>query len=105
MPLPRPVGPAALWADIRTFARERSRVQWIAAVFAILMPLAIVVTFYYDSQTNIAPGEQVIMVESWSADRTDEEIKAAQAERQKRAEEAARIRQQQYEELEKRFGM
>lgn len=105
MPLPRPVSPRAAWADLRAFARQRSRVQWIAALFAISMTVIILVGFYYDARTNIAPGEQVIYVDSWSANRTDAEIVAAQKERQEQREAIAAERQRQFEKLERRFGI
>lgn len=105
MPLPRPASPRALWADLRAFTKERSRVQWIAAFLAVLMPVIILVGFYYDSRTNIMPGEQVIYVDSWEANRTDEEIKVAQKERQAEQEAIAAERQRQFKKLEKRLGM
>ena len=43
-----------------------------AAVFAILMPVVIVVGFIVDARTNVLPGEQVIYAESWSARRSDD---------------------------------
>ena len=70
MPLPRPASPRALWSDLRAFAGERSGVKWIAAVFAILMPVVIVVGFIVDARTNVLPGEQVIYAECWCANRT-----------------------------------
>ena len=105
MPLPRPSSPRVLWADLRAFARERPRHQWLAATAAIVMPLIILFGFYSDARTNIAPGEQVIYAESWSGNRTDAEIKASQAERQKEQEARAAARQRQFQELERKFGM
>jgi len=105
MPLPRPSSPRVLWADLRAFARERPRHQWVAATAAIGMPLIILFGFYTDAQTNIAPGEQVIYADSWSANRSDAEIKASQAERQKQEEARAAARQRQFQELERKFGM
>ena len=105
MPLPRPASPRALWADLRAFTRERSGVQWGAAAVAILMPVLIVVGFIIDARTNIDPGEQLIYVESWSGDRTDEQIIADQKIRQKEKEAAQAERQRQFQKLEKRFGM
>ena len=105
MPLPRPASPRALWADLRAFARQRSRVQWIAALFAIVMPVVIVVGFYYDAQTNILPGEQIIYVENWPANRTDAEIKAQQKIDQAEKEKAQRARQEQFKRLEERLGI
>jgi hypothetical protein len=78
MPLPRPASPRALWSDLRAFTSERRPHQWVAAALAIAIPLAIIVVFYLDGNTNIAPGPQLIYVESWPADRTDAQIKAQQ---------------------------
>jgi hypothetical protein len=105
MPLPRPASPKILWADLRAFARERSRHQWIAALFAVAMPVVIVIGFIVDARTNIAPGEQLIYVESWSANRSDAEIKAAQAEREKERQAIAAERQRQFKELEEKLGI
>lgn len=105
MPLPRPASPRALFADLRAFARQRSRHQWIAAFFAFVMPIVILVGFYYDSQTNILPGEQIIYAESWSANRSDEEIIAQQKIDQQRKEAAIAERQAGFKRLEKRLGM
>ncbi len=105
MPLPRPASPRVLWADLRAFARERSRHQWVAALFAIAMPIVIVVGFIVDARTNIAPGEQLIYVDSWSANRTDAEIKAAQARREEERQAIAAERQRQFKELEEKLGI
>jgi Mg2+/Co2+ transporter CorB len=105
MPLPRPASPRTLWADLRAFTREGGRHKWIAAFFAIVMPIVIVIGFIVDSRTNIMPGEQVIYAESWSANRTDEEIRAAQEEREKERQAIAAERQRQFKELEKKFGI
>lgn len=105
MPLPRPSSPRVLWQDLRAFARERPKHQWIAVTAAIVMPLIIIFGFYKDAQTNIMPGEQVVYAESWTGNRTDEEIKAAQAERQKRREAIRAERQRQFQELERKLGM
>jgi hypothetical protein len=105
MPLPRPASPSALWTDLRAFTRQRGRHQWIAAFFAVVMPIVIVVGFYFDAQTNIAPGEQIIYAESWSSKRSDAEIKVAQERRQQEQDAAAAERQRQFKELEEKFGL
>ncbi len=105
MALPRPASPRALIADLRAFARQRSRVQWIAALVAVLMPVVIIAGFIKDAKTNIAPGEQIIFVESWSGNRTDAEIKADQAKHLKEQEAQKAERQRQFKELERKFGM
>jgi diaminohydroxyphosphoribosylaminopyrimidine deaminase / 5-amino-6-(5-phosphoribosylamino)uracil reductase len=66
MPLPRPSSPRVLWRDLRAFARERPKHQWIAATAAVVMPLVIIFGFYKDAQTNILPGEQIVYAESWT---------------------------------------
>ena len=101
MALPRPASPRALWTDLKSFARERPRHQWIAVFLAILMPVLIVWLFVVDGKTNIAPGPQLIYAESWSADRTDEEIKADQVKHQAEREAKQKERQRQFKKLEK----
>ncbi len=105
MPLPRPASPRVLIADIRAFARERSGVQWGAAFVAMAMPVVIILGFIKDGKTNIVPKEQIVFVDSWSANRSDAEIKADQAKREQQREEAAAERQRQFKKLEKRLGM
>ena len=105
MPLPRPASPRALWADLRAFTKQRSRAQWVAAFFAIVMPVVIVVGFYYDAQTNILPGEQIVYVENWPANRTDAEIKAQQKIDQAEKEKAQKARQERFKRLEDRLGI
>ncbi len=105
MPLPRPASPRALIADIRAFTRERSGVQWGAALIAVAMPVVIILGFIKDGKTNIVPKEQIVFVHSWGANRTDAEIKADQAKREQQREAAAAERQRQFKKLEKRFGM
>jgi hypothetical protein len=102
---PRPASPRTLWNDLRAFTRQRSRHQWIAATVAIVMPILIVTGFYIDAQTNIGPGERIIYVDSWSADRTDEEIIAKQKIDQKKKEAAIAERRRQFQKLEKQLGI
>lgn len=105
MPLPRPASPIALWKDLRDFAAQRSRHQVIGAAVAILMPLGIIVAFVKDANTNIMPGEQLIYAESWSLDRTDEEIVAQQQIDQARREALAAERQRQFQQLARQFNI
>ena len=105
MALPRPASPRVLLADLKAFTRERSRVQWIAAFVAVLMPIVIVYGFVRDAKTNIAPGEQIIYVKSWSAKRSDAEIKADQLKHQREQQAQQAERQRQFKELERKFGM
>ncbi len=101
MPLPRPSSPRVLLADLRAFAAERSRHQWIAAFFAVAMPIGIIVAFLIDGRTNMAPRPQIYFVDSWSAKRTDAEIIADQKVDQARREKAMKERQRQFQKLDK----
>ena len=105
MALPRPASPRALWSDLRSFLRQRSRYQTIGAVFAVAMPVIILVLFYYDTKTNIMPRERIVYVENWPSTRTDAEIIAQQKIDQERRDKALAERQRQYKELGKRLGM
>jgi hypothetical protein len=98
---PRPARPSALVADIRAFAAERSRYQWAGLAVAITMPVLIIAGFYHDSSHGIAPGPQLIYVDSWPATRTDEEIKADQKKDQARRDAYRKERQRQFQKLDK----
>lgn len=99
MPFPRPAKPAVFMADLRAFIADRSRHQIVAAVVAIMMPMIFVFGFIIDSNTNTLPGEQVVYVESWSANRTDAEIVAEQKKRQAEKEALQKERQRQFQKL------
>lgn len=105
MPLPRPASPQSLLSDLRSFAAQRHPYHWFAAFMALAMPATILVLFYADGRTNIQPGPQLIYVESWSAARSLEETKAANAARQRERQARARERQRQFREVGRRFGM
>ena len=98
---PRPAAPKALIADIRAFAAQRSRYQWAGLAVAIVMPVLIIAGFYHDSSHGIAPGPQLIYVDSWPANRSDEEIKADQKKDQARREALQKERQRQFQKLDR----
>src|SRR5207244_12972350 len=99
--LPPLSGPRALWADLKAFTRERSRHQWIAAGFAVTMPLVIVLMFLHDSSHGVQPPPQIIYAESWPASRTDAQIKAEQKTDQARRDAARAERQREFRKLDK----
>jgi uncharacterized membrane protein len=78
MPLPRPASPRALMQDLRDFWRARPRGHWIAAALAGTMTTGILIGFYIDSREMGTPHEQIIFLNSWPADRTDDQIRAQQ---------------------------
>jgi hypothetical protein len=96
MPLPRPASPRALWADIRAFTSERRPHHWVALALAVAIPVAIILVFDLDGRTNIVPGPQLIYVESWPANRTDEQIKAQQKIDQAARDKAMKERQEMF---------
>lgn len=81
-------GPRALWADLKLFWSTRTRVQWIAATLAILIPIGLGVAFWLDGKTNIRPGPTITYIKSWPANRTEaetrENVERAAAERARR---------------------
>ena len=95
MPLPRPARPSFLWNDLRDFWKQHPTHQWMAGTLAVLIPIAILVSFYLDSYTNTRPRQIITYIDSWPADRTDEQIRAKQKAdlEQQRAREAERQRQ------------
>jgi hypothetical protein len=103
--LPPAVGPRAALSDLKSFLRQRSREQVIAAALAVLITIIIVIIFFVDSQINTAPPPQIVYVENYPASRTDEQIKADQkkaSEDRRKAEEAKR---KEFQKLEKKFGI
>ena len=85
--------------------RQRSREQVIGASLAVLVTLVIVIEFLVDSTINTAPPPQVVYVEQWSANRTDEEIIADQKKDQAAKDAARAERQRQFQELHNQLGM
>jgi hypothetical protein len=70
-----PPKPRVIVSDIASFFTRRERHSWIALFFAILIPTVVIGVFAIDSETDILPTQPTITyVESWPADRTDEEI-------------------------------
>ncbi len=63
---------------MRAFWRQRPRHQWLAGTLAVLIPLGILVAFYFDAQTNVRPVRTITYIDSWPSDRTDAQIQAKQ---------------------------
>ena len=74
-------------------------------MLAVLVTIIIVILFLVDSQINTAPPPQVIYVEQWPANRTDEQIKADQKKDQAEREAALKERQRQFQKLENQLGI
>ena len=103
MALPRPSSPIAAWRDLKAFLGQQERHKFFFAAVAVVIPAVIVTGFYVDS--NIKPEAQIIYVQNWPADRTDDQIKAEQKVDQARRDKEAAEKRRQYQELEKRLGI
>jgi ABC-type Na+ efflux pump permease subunit len=103
--LPPASRPSVALKDLRAFLRQRSREQVIGAALAVLVTIIIVIIFLVDSQINTAPPQQIIYVEQWPANRTDEQIKADQKKDQAAKDAAQKERQRQFQELENKLGI
>jgi hypothetical protein len=108
MRLPRPASPRTLWKDIKALAGDRGPHQLIAALLALAIPITIAVTFMADVKDAHEAPEQIIYVNSWNADRSLEETRAAIAEyevRRKAFEEDRRKSFQKIEEFNNKLGI
>jgi len=103
--LPPVSRPGVALRDLLAFLRQRSREQVIGASLAVLVTVIIVIIFLVDSKINTAPPPQVVYVELYDSNRTDADIKADQKKDQAAREAAAKERQRQFKELEKKLGM
>ena len=86
------------------FWRQRPRHQWVAAVLALMIPVGIMSAFYIDSGTNLRPRRQITVVESWPANRTEEQIRADQRRRQAEDDARARERREQFRRLDENLN-
>lgn len=103
MAFPRPSTPLAALRDLRAFLSTGGRSRWLIAIISILMPCVIVFGFYLDS--NIKPVPRIVYVQSWPANRTDEEIKAQQKIDQAAREKAFEERRRQYQAVADKLGI
>lgn len=103
--LPPTVGPRAAIKDLAAFLRQRSREQLIGAALAVLVTLIIVIIFFVDSKINTAPPQQIVFVESYGPDRTDEDIIRDQKKASEERRKAEELRRQEFQKLQKQFGI
>ena len=74
-------------------------------MLAVLSTAIIVIVFFADAKINTAPKATLIFADSWSANRSDEEIIADQKKDQAAREAAVKERQRQFQELENKLGI
>ena len=97
--------PRTALRDLRSVMQRRSRESLIAAGLSVLFTVTIIVVFFLDAKVNTAPPVTIRYVDSWSANRTDAEIKADQVKDQKAREERAAKRQEQFKEIANTLGI
>jgi hypothetical protein len=105
MALPRPASPKALVADIRALVAERGRPQLIAAGLAVLIPTFFIIAFAHESTKAGKVGPQIVYVQSWPADRSDDQIIADQTKTQAEKDALAKERQRQFQKLADTLGI
>ena len=103
--LPPTVGPRAALKDLAAFLRQRSREQVIGASLAVLVTIIIVIIFFVDSKINTAPPPQIVYVENYGPNRTDEDIIRDQRRASEERRKAEELRRQEYQKLQKQFGI
>ena len=101
MALPRPSRPSVVYADLRDFMRQRPRHQWLAGTLAVMIPMAILAAFFVDASMSARPRPDIHYINSWPADRSDEEIKASQQAAVERRQAIRDERQRQFQRLQK----
>lgn len=93
--LPRPASPRAAWRDLRAFLGSRTPHQFGFAVLSVAIPLFWLGLFYLDQVPMEYRPPDIIYVEKFDPNRTDEDIKAQQkidtAARKKREAEEKKI--------------
>jgi len=102
---PSPSSPRAAFRDLAAFMRQRSREQVIGGLLAFLVTAIIVIEFVIDARMGTAPPPQVVEVELYPSNRTDAEIIADQKKDQAKKEAFEKEKRQQFQKLEKKFGM
>ncbi|GAA4031564.1 hypothetical protein GCM10022281_08900 [Sphingomonas rosea] len=103
--LPPLQNPKVVYRDLKAFLSRRSRENMIALGLALLFTVVIIFIFFIDAKVNTAPPPTITYVESYSANRTDADIKADQVKDQKKAEARAKERQAQFQEIANTFGI
>jgi hypothetical protein len=73
---PRPVSPIRAIRDLRMFLAQRQKHELIFAFLSIFITVMLIAGFYVDSRFEKPWKRDVQYFESWTADRSDEEIRA-----------------------------
>jgi len=106
MALPRPASPRTFWADLKAFLAGQDKTKIAIGLLAILMPVIIVTGFILDTRTGIMSNRlRIVYVQSWPANRSDDEIKKQNAIDQKKRDAERLEKQRAYQRLAKNLGI
>jgi hypothetical protein len=101
---PRPSRPRVFLADLGSFLRGPGRHKILFALLSILMPMLIVAGFYVDSKTDRRKAD-IIYVQNFAPDRTDEEIRRQNIADQKILDAKREARRREYQRLADQLGI
>jgi hypothetical protein len=101
---PRPARPGALVADLKAFLRGQERHKIWGVVIAIVMPGLILTGFYVDSKRDKRKPD-IIYVQNYAPDRTDEEIRRQNIADQKILDARREEKRRQYQKLADQLGI
>lgn len=109
----RSVNPRAAWQDVVDIWHSEQRYKIHFLALALFTTCVIFTTFLFESDFKVVPKpNNIIYVENWSLDRTDEEIKADRAKvqelkdaRDERIRKFNQEQQESYRRLGRKFGM
>lgn len=74
--------PTVAWHDLRAFLSARQKHEWWFLLLATVIPGLILAAFVKDSYFERTYKREIVYMESWRLDRSEDEIKTRQAELQ-----------------------
>ena len=104
--LPPTSSPRTALRDLlAVFRHADNRDRILAITLSLLITIIILILFLVDSKVNTAPPPRIVYIQDYKTDRTDAEIIAQQKKEEEQRVVAAKERQRQFQQLEKRLGM
>ncbi|MBA2935423.1 hypothetical protein HZF05_15155 [Sphingomonas sp. CGMCC 1.13654] len=85
--------------DLGFFVRTRSRTDYVIAGIAAAMTIFIIFAFWHDSRFEAEP--QIIYVQNWPANRTDDQIRADQKKDRIEREQVEAYRKAEFQKMQK----
>lgn len=101
---PRPARPQALLADLKAFVRGQERHKILGVIIAIIMPSLMLAGFYVDSKRDKRKPD-IIYVQNYAPDRTDEQIREQNIRDQKILDAKREAKRREYQRLADKLGI